>query len=118
MAYTPAWEGLLRLYEVTGEKRFLDAAVLGARMVMTGMWTQPTPADGSATIHPGGLCHGDKTDRLLYKGAVEFRLGWPRQPGDTPERQAPGRRHLSAGSPHSASAKTFQPPGFRYCGHR
>jgi len=90
MAYTPAWEGLLRLYEVTGEKRFLDAAVLGARMVMTGMWTQPTPADGTVTIHPGGFCHGDKTDRLLHKGAVEFRLGWPRQPGDRPERQAPG----------------------------
>ncbi|MBM3851950.1 MAG: hypothetical protein FJ399_02205, partial [Verrucomicrobia bacterium] len=90
MAYTPAWEGLLRLHEVTGEKRFLDAAALGARMVMTGMWTQPTPIAGDVVIHPGNYCHGDKLDRLLHKGEIEFRLGWPRQAGDTPERKAPG----------------------------
>lgn len=89
MAYTPAWEGLLRLYEVTKEKRFLDAAVKGARLVMTGMWTQPTPVDEMITIHPNGVVHGDKMDRKLHKGTDEFRLGWPRKENDTPEKQVP-----------------------------
>jgi hypothetical protein len=41
----PVWEGLLRLYDVTKEKRFLHSAAFGARMVMTGMWTQPMPSE-------------------------------------------------------------------------
>ena len=90
MSYVPAWEGLLRLYEVTKEKRFLDAAVVGAHMVMTGMWTQPTPVLEDVTIHPGGFLHGDKLDHMLYKGSDGFRLGWPRQAGDTPEKSVPG----------------------------
>lgn len=89
MSYTPAWEGLLRLYEVTNQKRFLDAAVKGAHVVMTGMWTQPTPVDEWITIHPGGLVHGDKMDRKLHKGADEFRLGWPRKENDSPEKKVP-----------------------------
>lgn len=89
MPYVPAWEGLLRLYEVTGEKRFLDAAAFGGRMVMTGMWTQPMPADGEVQIHPGGDVHGDKMTLLLHKGTHEYRLGWPRKSGDAPERMAP-----------------------------
>lgn len=89
MAYTPTWEGMLRLYEVTGEKRFLDAAAFGARLVMTGMWTQPVPPKGQVTIHPNGFLHGDKMDRKLHKGLEEFRLGWPRKENDAPERQVP-----------------------------
>ncbi len=89
MVFTPAWEGLLRLYEVTNEKRFLDAAEYGARMVMTGMWTQPTSMDSQVTIHPDGTCHGDKMHMVLHKGSEKFRLGWPLQPGDTPEKEAP-----------------------------
>lgn len=89
MPYVPAWEGLLRLYEVTGEKRFLDAAAFGGRMVMTGMWTQPMAPDEQVKIHPGGDVHGDKMQLLLHKGTHEYRLGWPRQAGDAPERMAP-----------------------------
>lgn len=97
MANTPPWQGLLRLYEVTGESRFLDAAAFGARMVMTGVWTQPTPAQGDVTIHPGGFCHGDKLDMLLHRGAGEFRLGWPRKEGDTPEKNVPAWLISNAG---------------------
>jgi hypothetical protein len=89
MSYTPTWEGLLRLYEVTKEKRFLDAAAYGARLVMTGMWTQPVPPKGQVTIHPNGFLHGDKMDRKLHKGLEEFRLGWPRKENDTPEKSVP-----------------------------
>ena len=89
MSFTPTWEGLLRLYEVTKEKRFLDAAAYGARIVMTGMWTQPLPPKGQVTIHPNGFLHGDKMDRKLHKGQEEFRLGWPRKENDTPEKKVP-----------------------------
>ena len=89
MPYVPAWEGLLRLYEVTGEKRFLDAAAFGGRMVMTGMWTQPMPPDQAVKVHPGGDVHGDKMQLRLHKGTDEFRLGWPRKAGDAPERMVP-----------------------------
>lgn len=90
ISFTPAWEGLLRMYEVTREKRFLDAAAFGARVVMTGMWTQPTPVMENITIHPGGVCDGDLLNRKFHKGPEEFRLGWPRKANDTPEHQVPG----------------------------
>jgi hypothetical protein len=90
MSYVPTWEGLLRLYEVTGHRRFLDAAEKGARLVMTGMWTQPTPISGNTTIHPKGYVHGDKMHLLLHKGEHRYRIGWPRQDNDTPEKEVPG----------------------------
>lgn len=114
MAYTPAWEGLLRLYEVTGEQRFLDAAVYGAHMVMTGVWTQPTVEEGEVVIHPDGYCHGDKMDRRLHRGSEEFRLGWPRQPGDTPERSVPAWLVSNTGlSFEQPSTYTYQDNGGR-----
>lgn len=88
-AYTPNWEGLLRIYEVTGEQRFLDAAVKGAKILMTGMWTQPMPRDTTITIHKGGYVHGDKMDRWLHKGEEKFRLGFPRKEGDVKEKIVP-----------------------------
>ena len=89
ISYTPAWEGLLRLYEVTKEKRFLDAAEKGAHVVMTGMWTQPTPGTNHITIHPGGFCNGALLSHLWHKGDSQFRLGWPVKAGDAPERIVP-----------------------------
>jgi hypothetical protein len=88
-AYTPDWEGLLRLYEVTGEQRFLNAAVKGAKILMTGMWTQPMPRDTTINIHKGGYVHGDKMDRWLHKGEEKFRLGFPRKEGDVKEKIVP-----------------------------
>ncbi len=97
MAYTPDWEGLLALYETTGKQRYLDAAEKGARVVMTGMWTQPMPKDESITIHKGGHVHGDKMDRWLHRGEKEFRLGFPRKKGDVKEKQVPAWLVSNAG---------------------
>jgi hypothetical protein len=97
MAYTPDWEGLLALYEVTGEQRFLDAAEKGARLTMTGMWTQPMPKDEMVTIHPNDYVHGDKMDRWLHRGEEEFRLGYPRKEDDVKEKQVPAWLVSNAG---------------------
>jgi hypothetical protein len=88
--YTPSWEVFLQLYEVTGETLFLDAAVFGARQVMTGMWTQRMPSeDALITIHPGRQIDGDKMRLTLHKGSGKFRLGFPIRDGDIVEKQVP-----------------------------
>ena len=64
---------------------------------MTGVWTQPSVKEGEVVIHPGGYCHGDKMHLLLARGGENSRLGWPRQAGDTPERQVPAWLVSNAG---------------------
>jgi hypothetical protein len=89
ISFTPAWEGLLRMYEVTHEQRFLDAAVKGAHSVMTGMWTQPKPPAGPLKVHPNNEYSGLVTNDQWYKGAERFRLGFPRKAGDVREHEVP-----------------------------
>ena len=115
MAYTPDWEGLLALYEVTGKKRFLDAAEQGARITMTGMWTQPMPKDEMVTIHPNNYVHGDKMNRWLHKGEEEFRLGFPRSEGDVKEKQVPAWLVSNAGlGAEQPSTYTYKDNGGRF----
>ena len=83
----PDWQGLLRLYEATGKKQYLQGAIAGARWLMTGVWTQPTPPPGDITVHPGGEFPGDNYNG--WKGPAKYRLGSPRKPGDTPEHEVP-----------------------------
>ena len=87
ISFVPDWEGLLRLYEVTQEPRYLDAAAFGARQLMTGIWTQPLFPDGEVTVHPGGQFEGDHFKS--WRGGDKYRLGTPRKPNDTPEHRAP-----------------------------
>ncbi|MCX6898862.1 MAG: hypothetical protein NT105_09195 [Verrucomicrobia bacterium] len=54
MSFVPDWEGLLHVYDATGERRFLDAAATAARWLVATLWTQPTVPAGETTIHPGG----------------------------------------------------------------
>jgi hypothetical protein len=85
VSFVPNWEGLLRMYEVTGERRYLDGAVQGARQLMTSVWTQPV-------IPPGEIAVSGEVsspDRIWWKGPDKFRLGFPRRPGDAPERPVP-----------------------------
>lgn len=89
VSFVPDWEGLLRMWEVTGEKKYLDGAARGARQLMTSVWTQPAPPAGEMTVHPGGVCIASSPKTLWWKGPDMFRLGFPRQPGDTPEHRTP-----------------------------
>ena len=90
ISFVPDWEGLLMMYELTGEKRFLDGAVIGARQLMTGLWTQPTFPAGKTTIFPGGEYDGDPWGgHLLARGPYESRLGFPLRRDSLAEHVAP-----------------------------
>lgn len=85
VTFVPDWEGLLRMYEVTGEKRYLDAASLGARQLMTSVWTQPASPAGEISV--SGVV--SSPDHIWWKGPDKFRLGFPRHDGDAPEHRVP-----------------------------
>ncbi len=88
ISFVPDWEGLLRLYEFTGKQPYLDAAVFGARQLMTGLWTQPVIPEGKVTVHPTGQ-YDDHPGHAWWKGPERFRLGTPRKPNDTPAHEVP-----------------------------
>lgn len=53
-AYVPDFVDLYRLYEASGEKRFLDAAQTGARRYTMFTWMAPAVPDAKVTVNPGG----------------------------------------------------------------
>ena len=90
ISFVPDWEGLLMMYEMTGEQRYLDGAVIGARQLMVGLWTQPLYPEGDTTIFPGGNYDGDPWNgHLLAHGPDKRRLGFPLEEGSLKEHKAP-----------------------------
>lgn len=90
LTFVPDWEGLLMMYELTGESRFLDGAAIGARQLMAGLWTQPAFPHGETTIFPGGRYEGDPWNgNLLARGPDKTRLGFPLRDDSLTEHRAP-----------------------------
>jgi hypothetical protein len=89
VSFVPNWEGLLRMYEATKDKKYLEGAMLGARQLMTSVWTQPPIPAGNCTVHPGGEYTASSPKHIWWKGPDTFRLGYPRKKGDAPEHQVP-----------------------------
>ncbi|WP_298288802.1 hypothetical protein [Novosphingobium sp.] len=56
--FVPRWMMLYELYRSTGEKRFLDAATIGARLHAKWCWTWPVIPDGTITVNKGGVIEG------------------------------------------------------------
>lgn len=73
MAFVPDWEGLLHVYEETGDRRFLDAAAEGARWLLSTLWVQPLVPSGEVTLHKGGSY--DHARHIWYFGDLRYRLG-------------------------------------------
>ena len=97
VSFVPDWEGLLHIYEATGEPRFLAAAREGARWLTTTLWTQPLIPAGDVTIHPIGIYDanrqiwwfGDKRfRRALYKGPASLESPFI-PPAALPEHRVP-----------------------------
>lgn len=53
--YNPRFALLLELYEVTGEKRYLDAAHEGARRFTQHIWMSPRIPEKDITVNPDGF---------------------------------------------------------------
>ncbi|MDR3708085.1 MAG: hypothetical protein P4L33_07275 [Capsulimonadaceae bacterium] len=87
VSYYPYWWDLPDLYELTHNRKFLDAAEEGAFGTIAGQWSQPLIPQGDITVNAGGSFNGLKD--IWYKGSDKYRLGFPRKPGDTPEHQVP-----------------------------
>ncbi len=80
--YAPWWD-FVDLYEVTGDKQYLEAARYGAAHTIAGIRAWPAVRDSVQTIHPGGVYNGNTA--MWWKGSEQFRLGFPRVEGDAPE---------------------------------
>ncbi len=77
VSFVPNWEGLLHLYEATGEKRYLEASNEAARWLLTTLWTQPVLFEEETTIHPGGVYDAQRHlwwwgDRLYRRGIIDI----------------------------------------------
>jgi hypothetical protein len=66
-SYVPNWSELQLLYEATGEKRFLDAAVRGARQHAQCIWMCPAIPDANILVNEGGVAPA-------YRPRVEPRI--------------------------------------------
>lgn len=94
--YTPKWMDLLELYEETKERRYLDAAVAGARLYANYVWLHPCIPEGNVIANQG--------DRAA--------VGWRRasrdpQPMFVPQQVTPAWRLSQIGLTPEAS-NTFQ----------
>jgi RNAse (barnase) inhibitor barstar len=85
--YYPFWWGLLDLYETTKNPVYLNYAEEGAFHTIAGIFSFPMPPAGNVIANAGGNYMSNAT--VWWKGPVRYRLGWPRTPGDTPERSVP-----------------------------
>ncbi|MBO9152152.1 hypothetical protein ACFOTA_08035 [Chitinophaga sp. GCM10012297] len=81
------WWDLNDLYDATGDTSFLNAAYAAAFHTLAGVRSYPAVAGSQQTIHPGNTYEGNTT--MWWKGGEKYRLGFPRKPGDAPEKKVP-----------------------------
>jgi len=79
ISYYPNFQALLDMYEITGEQKYLDGAVEGARWLLTTIWTQPMPGDGEITIDADLIREMNPvtSSNFFWKGSYQERLGFP-----------------------------------------
>jgi hypothetical protein len=99
--YTPKWIDLLELYEETKERRYLDAAAVGARLYANYVWLQPRIPDGNYTVNKGG--------KVIVAGYFPNLKSTP-QPMEAPEQSVPAWRVSQVGlTPEASSTYTINP---------
>jgi len=73
----PYWWYLPDLYEVTGDKKYLDFAEQGAFYSLSSLWSFPTPPAGEVVINEGDWVGGVTTE--WWHGSERFRVGYDTQ---------------------------------------
>lgn len=53
--FSPPWVDLFRLYEFTGDKKYLNAAQFGARLYTMFTWMAPEVPNAKITVNKGGV---------------------------------------------------------------
>ena len=90
VVFYPAWWQLPDMFSLTGDALFKRAAAEGGFHTVAGMWSQPTIPDREVTIHPEGKYGSyDAETAMRWRDDEKFRVGFPRQEGDSPEQQVP-----------------------------
>nr|MBI1228852.1 hypothetical protein [Cytophagales bacterium] len=71
--YSTTWQELLELYELTQDKKYLDAAYEGAKQL--SLWTRSTPfaPDKSITVNEGGKVEGIFPGRRFKPDGYEWQ---------------------------------------------
>jgi len=88
--FSPKWFDLLELYEETNDKKFLDAAVYGAKIYTSYVWLQPSVPDSQVLINKNGLLHigtrrNKKDPQPMYAPPLKVPAWRVSQIGLTPE---------------------------------
>lgn len=102
VSFTPDWEGLLHLYEVSREPRFLKASQEGAYWLMSTVWVQPSIPQTNTVVNPTGKV--ELLPEPMWKGDHRFVLGFYDAPGDL-DKPAPRVEHVPL---PSASVPSWQ----------
>jgi hypothetical protein len=103
---TSDWGPLLDLYRVTGNEAYLQAADKSATSTIAAIKTWPKVAQGSQVVHPGGSYDGVTT--IWWRGEEQYRLGFPRKEGDSPEHTVDASLVSSVGLSIEQPATYFQ----------
>jgi len=69
----PYWWYLPDMYEITGDKKYIDAAKEGAFYSLSSLWSFPMPPEGEVEIHKNDLAEG--IYNFWWRGNEHFRLG-------------------------------------------
>jgi len=77
VSFYPYWWYLPDMYEITGDKKYLDYAERGAFHSLAALWSYPEPSEGIIKINKGNTIRG--IGHIWWKGPVKYRLGMPLQ---------------------------------------
>ncbi len=80
VSFYPYWWDLVDLHDLTGEDRYLEAALRGAWQTVAGQWVTPPVQPGDTTLYPGDRHSGSYL--VWWKDQDRFRLGWPAMTGN------------------------------------
>lgn len=87
VSWYPYWWDLVDLYEVTGDRKYVQAAEEGAFHTLAGLWSHPRTPTGEVTVHQDKEKLG--SFHVWWKEDQLYRLGYPLKESALPEKKLP-----------------------------